>query len=571
MLSLWACSQDELSPTIKVPEEIDEGTCIDIPGVRIIDVKTYGFTADWDAVSDALCYEYSFNSGELETTDKTRLEFAGLEKDTEYILRLRALPRPESGRLPSAYVTVNVLTSEIQELDMPLLKIGNASTSISIISWGAVPGAVNYLWELGELSGSTTRTFITFEGLLEGREYTLKVKAVCNADDSEKKDSPWAEVAFKPVNDGSGELFFSNFAQTCDGISFDVYANAGQYWWYDVTPKTAYAGYESHQAYLDVLKASLAAKAEALTGEGKSLEEAYSLILKSGSAAIRAGACASLTYIVTVFGMDLSGNITTSAEPREIVTPSEISDDLPAYADEGDWFRQILGLGASTNYPPTTTLSFQRYGTDVQEISYKLYTTTNFTKKFGQELDSEAISKIKDDLISGGSVADSTALAKVNGAGYSAYYKNREPGTAYTLTALATNKTGKQILNINSVRTRTTTEDNCWIKFSLSSIAADSFTRRISLIDGLDAVSGKFYCAPLDEVNSRYPAERYEDAIRENGTELTAAQLEELCTRGYTQVVMSGLQSATYYFNGVILTNSCGDSTFKTATTTKTR
>lgn len=570
-LSLWACSQDELEPTIRVPEEIDAGSSIDVPGIRVIDVHTDGFTADWDAVSDALCYEYSFNGGEFETTEKTRLEFSGLEKDTEYILKLRALPRPESGRLASAYVTVNVLTSEIQELDMPLLAIGNASTSISIISWGAVPGAVNYLWELGELSGSTTKTFITFEGLLEGREYTLKVKAVCNSADTEKKDSPWAEIAFKPVNDGSGDLFFSNFATTCDGISFDVYANAGQYWWYEIVPKTAYSKYESHQAYLDAVKASITSKASALVAEGKTSEEAYSLVLKSGSAAVKAGACASLTYMLTVFGMDLSGNIITDAKPREITTPAEISDDLPHYIDEGDWFRQTLGLGSTTNYPPTTTLSFQRYGTDVSEINYKLYTTSNFTKKFGEELDSEAISKVKDDLISGGSSADSTALAKVNGDGYSAYYKNREPGTAYTLAALASNKSGQQILSISSVRTRTTTDENCWISFSLSSLAADSFTRKISLLSGLDAVSGKFYYAPLDEFNSRYSANEYEKAIRENGTDLTAAQIEELCTKGYTQISVTGLQSTTTYFNGVLLTNSCGDSTIKTATNTKTR
>lgn len=559
-----SCGSKNLGPTIPIPEGQGEGSAIDAPGVRIIDVKTDAFTANWKMVADALEYEYVFDDGKVSVTRDTTLTFEGLEADSEHVFRICAVPRKESGRLRSEEVVVHVLTSEVLPLDSPALALGTATTGTTVISWGVVPDAESYEWELGEQKGSTFKTFLVFQGLLEGNKYLLRVRAVAS-DSAVKASSDWAEIEFTPVRDGSEKMYFSNFNATCDAISFNVYANKGQYYLYDIIPLVKYNTYESQQEYIASLKAGIDAQAEVLIAAGKTTQEAYAEVLKSGSANVLHGAFASLTYMVTVFGMDLAGNISTEITSKQLVTPATLDSDGPAYEEKGDWFKQTLMLG-STDATSTTYVYFNRKGTGVTDVKYLLYTTAKFTKTFGETLDQDAINQIKSTVTSSGATASETALEKINSsAGYTAGYSGREPGTSYTVVALATNEYSETKLAVNSIRTRSTTEKNNWISYSLKSRSTTDFTIAVVLDGSLDAVAGGFYYAPLSEVTSQYTRAQYRELVLSKATPLTAQQLSELNTNGSTNITVTGLDSATQYFVGSYATDSVDDTTVLTS------
>ncbi|MCR5003287.1 MAG: hypothetical protein K5984_02865 [Bacteroidales bacterium] len=562
ILAFSSCGKEESDePTIKVPDEQAAGSQVDAPGVRIIDVKTNGFTANWKKVTDALNYEYSLDGGEVLTTTDTNIVFTGLETETEHVFEILANPRTESGRLQSNSVSVTVVTSEIAALDMPDVVLGTVSTNITVASWGVVPEAAGYEWTLGDETGTTEKTYITFAGLIADREYTLKVRSL-TSDETSRTNSEWTEVTFTPTNDGSEKMYFSNFTATSDGISFNVYANSGQYYWYDIIPMIEYGKYTSEEEYITAVKENITTKVNALISSGKDSETAYASVLKSGSANIVEGVYQSLSYSVALFQMDLAGNIVGDVTRVEIKTPSDLDTDGPEYASEGDWFEQTMMLGVNTSYPPTTYVAFRRTGTGVVAINYSLYTTSNFYKQFGTNLDEEALGKIKDAIISGSTASDSQ-LEKVNGTGYNAGYTNRTPGTSYTLAALATNTAGEQILAINSVTTRTTTAENNWITYALKSTTASSYIIRMNLADGIDIVSGKFFNGNYDDVYNTYSRAQYRDLFLTQGTDLTDAQIQELNANGYIDITVSGLDSGTGYIAGFAATNSTGDTTTK--------
>lgn len=565
LLLAVSCNSDKLGPTIPIPEDQGEGSAVDAPGVRIIDVKTDAFTANWKMVPDALEYEYVFDDGEVCVTKDTTLTFTGLAEDSEHVFRICTVPRVESGRLRSDEVVVHVLTSLMQPLDAPALSLGTVSTATTIISWGVTPEADSYQWELGERNGTTNKTFLVFQGLLENVEYTLKVKSI-PADGSPRAESGWAEISFVPVRDGSEKMYFSNFQAISDAISFNVYANKGQYYWYDLVSAVKYnASSSDPESYAASLKAGIDAKVDALVESGMSRQEAYASVLKSGSASVFSGAYASLSYVVTAFGLDLAGNIVTDITTRNLTTPATLDSDGPHYEDAGDWFTQSMMLG-STDATSTTYIYFNRKGTGVTSVQYLLYTTSKFEKRFGTVLDQVAVNEIKSTVRSDGSVASADALSKVNtSAGYTAGYSGREPGTSYTLIALATNEKGATKLVVNSIRTRSTTEKNNWISYSLRSSGTDTFTIRVIVDSCSDAVAGGFYCAPLADVTSQYSRAEYRQMVIAEATPFTDAQIAEIASSGYATVTISGLTSGVQYFAGSYVTNSAGDTTVLTS------
>lgn len=563
-LVLAGCSPQELGPTIPMPEEMDEGSPLETPGVRIIDVGTDSFTADWEPVPDALEYEYTFDGGEPQTISVTNIVFSGLSADTEHVLNLWAKPRKENGRLPSLPVSVTVITSEVTPLDKPNLTVGSPYSSICVISWGAVQGAVGYECTLGERKDTTTKTFTTYKGLIEGREYTLEVRSLCG-DNWQRTDSEPSLISFKPVNDGSDKMFFSSFSTASDALSFNVYANQAQYYWYDIVSKVKADKYASQQARVDELKASLDRSAEALVATGMNRADAYASVLKSGSANVRVPAYASMTYSMLWFAMDLEGNVSDISE-KELTTPADLDSDGPFYASPGDWFTQTVMLGA-TAATSADHIYFTRKGTDVVSINYMLYSTSTFIKTYGDTVTDDVVNRLKENLTNNGSTATEDALAKVNSAaGYSAGYANREAGTSYTVCALATNSAGQQILCINSIKTRLTTDENSWITYALQSKSASGFVLRVKIAEGIDAVSGKFLCAPNTEITTSYTRAQYPALVLEKGTPLTTEQLSDLCTKGYATITVSDLEAATSYYIGTAVTDSAGDTTVKSST-----
>lgn len=560
---LGGCKAEELGPTIPIPEGMGKATAIDAPSVKVIDVRTDGFTAQWDQVVDAVSYEYTFDEDEPVLTPDISVTFAGLAVNTEHILKIRALPRAESGRLESEYVSVNVVTCEVAPLDKPNLIVGSAFTSITVVSWEVVPDAAAYEYSFdGAAPDTTGKTFWTRKGLIKGREYTLKVRALAGDDNYRYTDSEPAEVTFTPTDDGGGEIFFSGFGASSDAVSFNAYANAGQYYWYDLSPAIVYLRSGSRELFVDSLKNAIRNRADELMKKGTSKADAYASVLKSGSANVTIGAYASLSYLVTAFGMDLEGNIITDTTFVPIATTADLYTDGPTYLDEGGWFTQTIMLG-STDSLATRYLSFKRIGTGVTDVKYLLYTTDKFKNVFDmdKELTQDVLNRVKDAVNENGSVATDEALAKINSTtGYNAGYSNRIPGTSYTLVALATNESGKQILAINSIRMRSAATPNKWLGYKLTSTTTTSVTLRLTLESGLDAVSGKLLLAPYTETTTNYTRADYQNLVLEKGTELTADQIAELCKKGYISVTTAVEQSDTDGYIAIFtLTNSTGD------------
>ena len=557
--ALSGCKQEELGPTIPIPEDKGRETRIDAPSVKIIDVKTDGFTAQWDQIADAMNYEYTFDQDDPALTTETSIRFSGLAVNTEHTLTIRATPRAESGRLPSDFVSVNVVTCEVGALDKPALIAGSTYTSITVISWDVVQNATAYEYSLdGAAPDTTTKTFWTKKGLFEGKQYTLKVRAL-SGDSDRFSDSEAAEITFTPTDDGSGEIFFSGFHATSDAVNFNVYANAGQYYWYDLTPAAVYYRAESKEAFVDSLKGIITAKAQALVDKGVSKPDAFARVLHSGSADVTLGAYASLSYLVTAFGMDLDGNIVGDVNFTPLTTPADLDTDGPTYIGPGGWFTQTIMLG-STDSLATRYLSFRRKGTGVVDVRYLLYTTDKFKSTFDMngDLTADVLNRVKEAAMENGAVATETALEKINSEnGYQAGYTNRVPGTSYTLAALATNDKGEQILAINSITMRSSTKPNKWLGYKLTATTTTSITLRLTLEAGMNAVSGKLYYGPYDETTAKYAKSDYPDLVMEKGTDLTDAQIQELCQKGYISTVTTVEQSDTDGYIAIFtLTNS---------------
>ena len=557
-----SCTEADKISHVDIPDEIGEGSALSVPAVRIIDVRTDGFTANWEQVSDALQYEYVFDEGDTLFTQETNLIFSGLEVNTEHNLTMRALPREESGRTASKYVHVNVVTSEILPLDSPALTAGSTFSSTTVISWEPIPGAAEYEWTLasgGETvqSGRTSFTFVTFKGLAEGREYRFEARAIPQ-DGAERSPSAASGLDFTPVSDGSETLLFSDLKAGSDAISFDVYANSGQYYWYDIIPLAQYREFADEQSYLQAVLNSLEAEVKVLTDGGTSSADAWAETLHSGSQNVVFPAYASLSYSITVFGMNLEGQITTEVTRQEMTTPSDLDSDGPSYKSEGDWFGQSVFLGTN----PTTSLGVKRSGTNVASLKYLLYSSAGFKNTFGSELTAEVIDQVRSYVAENGNEYDSDAIAEINSsAGKTGYYSNRTPGTGYTAIALASNTDGAKILCINSITMRSTTDENRWLTYAFSSIGSTAFTVKISIADGLDAVSGKFFIGDYDEVTASYSKAQYRDLVLSQGRDLTSDETNALRSGGSVSVSESGLVSGKSYIAGFAATNSTGDTT----------
>lgn len=563
--------QKQKEALILIPEDQGQGSHIDIPGIRIIDVKTDRFTANWKMVQDALEYEYIFNGGDTLYTRDTSLIFRDLKVDTEYILRMRALPRKESGRLASGYVSVNIVTSEVQPLDSPDVVAGSTYTSTSVMSWDIVPNAATYSWTLSYSDpgtseetiadrGETYQNYITLKGLIENRQYFFSVIAVPEDVQNYTPSSP-TKISFTPKSDGSAKLLFSNFATTSDAVSFNIFANAGQYYWYEIIPKTQYDKYGSDETYLSSITSELESKAQALIDAGTSKADAWAQILQSGSKNVVQPAFACLTYSIAIFGMDLDGKVTTAFTRKEMTTPSDLDSDGPAYKSAGDWFEQSMFLGND----PTTSIGVKRIGQSVAEVKYLLYSTSGFIKKYGSDLTQSALDMIIEYVEENGNESSEDVLAKINSAsGSTGYYSNRTPGTGYTIVSLAKNETGKQILQVSSITTRSSKEENRWLTYGFRSIGSNSFIVQLKLASGIDAVSGKFLVANYDEITSKYSKADYPALVLSQGRDMTAEEVSAISAQGKVDITQNDLTSGSSYFIGFAITNSAGDVTVTT-------
>lgn len=568
---LAACAPEELGPTIPVPDNGLEDRLLETPGVRIIDASTTSFKADWKKVPGALEYEYSFSAagkdGEAEksVTRDTVLVFSGLEPDCEYSLSLKALPRAESPRLPSRSVTVSIVTNRISKLEAPAPRKGSAFSSMCAFTWGDIAHAECYEWEIegSPRKGTSIRNFVTVPGLVAGKQYTLRVRALPAEGQADYLASDYGELPFTPESDGSSEVFFDNFTAPFDAICFDVMANAGQYYWYDVIPLSRFQKYASEQEYFDDVKAALDSKADALIAGGMLVTDAYASLLKSGAARIIEPAYSGMAYSVAYAVIDLYGNLVTPFSRKELTTAAEAPVTGPSYREGGDWFDISLDLGKGTapEYNPNCYFSVTRTGRDVVSVKTAMYVTSTFTRVYGEELTEESLNELRSLLNSKESSADDI-IARINNGGATGGYSGLTPGESYTIACLARNNAGEEKLCIESITLRNTAGSLNWVTLKIydsKNITSSSFKVIIRIDDGFEASSVRFYKGVYSEISASYTPAQYPELIASGASSLAASATTKLNDNRYVVISSStGLTPATKYLVGIEVTSTEG-------------
>ena len=157
VMGLSACSSDEDSSTSGGKAVIDQ------PQVLVSEVTTSGFTLRWDAVANAGAYVYTFNGGEATEISERQIAFHDLERQKEYVVAVKALPKFADEYAESPYTYVHVITDDLEQLPQPEITLGCAYASKTVISWTESPEAAAYEYTLGD-DGANHHPFGAGEG-----------------------------------------------------------------------------------------------------------------------------------------------------------------------------------------------------------------------------------------------------------------------------------------------------------------------------------------------------------------------------------------------------------------------
>ncbi len=167
---------------------------LDAPTAAVTERTPESLTVEWKAVDNAASYEYGYRSEDASdfsasvSTSRTGFEIEGLEAETAYIIRIRAIPEKDSEKyLPSDFGEIRAVTSESvpRALQTPSPGVtGITHKSITAV-WEAIPNAASYRWdyktaESEEFSepAQTVNPEITVEGLIPETRYIIRVTAL---------------------------------------------------------------------------------------------------------------------------------------------------------------------------------------------------------------------------------------------------------------------------------------------------------------------------------------------------------------------------------------------------------
>ena len=383
VMGLSACSSDEDSSTSGGKAVIDQ------PQVLVSEVTTSGFTLRWDAVANAGAYVYTFNGGEATEISERQIAFHDLERQKEYVVAVKALPKFADEYAESPYTYVHVITDDLEQLPQPEITLGCAYASKTVISWTESPEAAAYEYTLGDQTYTTTGRTITLSGLEKGRDYTFTVRAM-TSDATRFTNSAPAELAFTTSTEDIPTLLIAPTQVISDAVEFQIYATSEETYFYDVIAASTFAKYDPATIVESYRNQIL----EYAASQEVSIQLVLASMLKAGTQTLQVpGLVSELSYVIFAFGMDLKGNITSDLSYATFRTTADGYSDGPNYGGS-DWFSQNLYISnayASLGYNSTNSVWTTWNGVGVAAIRYRTLPTETFRQIFPDVNDTEAI------------------------------------------------------------------------------------------------------------------------------------------------------------------------------------
>ena len=494
------------------------------PEVSVRGLSSTGFMLVWDAVENAGSYTYEFNGGEPVSTGDRTVSFSGLDNHTEYVVALKAEPEEGSPYNASDYTYVHVFTDDVLPLETPRIVLGCAYASNTIISWSVVSGASGYEYTIDGRTEETGETQAIISGLEPGREYTFSVKAV-SEDIQNSTDSAPASITFTTETGDIPQYLIVPTSVVADAVSFDVYAKAGDLYYYDVVPGYLMSRYSSAEL-METYRSAILQYAEE---QGISLSLALGAVLSSGTGSFTVtGLVSEMTYAIIAFGMDTKGNLTSSLYTSEVKTTATGESDGPDFGGS-DWFSQrfyidnaISSLGGE-DWTSSTVTEWSGYG--VEDMRYRVLATADFNTLFSDPPDQDLLKTfLKDENYA--YVATPAHLATINTMGsITVVTSGLLPGTSYTLSSLAVSG-GEEVLCVNSVTTKTDPTAKTW--FAVSAVTdeqyGDPWSTAVAVMRGVEVTSVKYMMVETSALEGVLE-DSYQALLEEHGHEVDAENI----------------------------------------------
>lgn len=518
--------------------DIKENTIVQTlktPQAKVSEVTVSGFRVDWEKVYGAGCYTYSLDGAEDSKTEELYTQFSGLEAAKEYVVRLQAEPAEGSVLSASEPVYIHVRTSEVSRLPKPEITIGSAYASKTIVSWSVIPGAGSYEYSVGDISGSTTENRVSLSNLDKGKDYIFTVKAI--PADNGSTASEAAEARFTTSGEDVPSLLIVPENVLADAVVFDVYATPDETYYYDVVSSSTLMQYDEKT----IIERYRNAIIEYAKSKGISLRLAMASVLKLGTNTIGVSSLASeMSYDIIAFGMDYDGNVTTGLYTKRFTTTATGWSSGPDYGGS-DWFNQRFYITNSyiglTGYGWTNSVWTTWKGQDVQSVRYRLLPTSTFNSVFSDPYDKEAVKAFLRDPSYSYAVNEEYLGLLNTESGYNSLTP-ASAGVSYTMSALATSVTGEEELTVNSITTKTSSEEYTW--FSLAAIVneryGDTSTKLACVLKGAGIKSARLVIVKTAAL-AGIPASSYPALIADKGNELEASYIEYINGEGLALVI----------------------------------
>lgn len=433
------------------------------PEIKIAALGPTSFSIKWSRVEGAAQYEYFFEDAKV-TTDTTALSLTDLKEGTEYTLSVTALPREGSADTQSEPAYINVVTTLVQPLPAPVVTLGCAYASKTVINWSSVNGAGSYSYTLGGQKGTTKGTRLEFNNLKASESYTFTVKAL-SADATLSADSAESSLQFTTEGEDIPAIIISPSGTGADYATFDVFAMPDVTYYQDMIPTTSLIKFTEEE----IIKTYSEAIIKYAQSQSVSFPLAMASALKAGSQSFKIGGLVSeLSYNIIAFGMDVRGNVTTGLYTKPVKTARTGYSDGPNFGS-CPWLTQEVYMDkqyAATLGLNLTNSFFTRWrGDNVVSIRYRAFPTATFLKAF-PTLDEKLI---KDILSTPGYYTEvgEALLSLVNDKDGLMKVTQCEAATSYTVAALARNASGEEALLVNSIGTKSISDEKTWFITSL--------------------------------------------------------------------------------------------------------
>lgn len=554
LLGLCACSSDddvsEKGGTTPLPQ----------PQVMVSDLTTTGFSLRWEAVEGAGSYVYTFNGGDETTLTDCRVAFGELERQKEYVVAVKAVPRFRDENSESAYSYIHVLTDDLEQLPQPKLTLGCAYASKTLISWTEVPETTLYEYTVDGKTYTTSERMVTLSNLAKDRAYTFSLRAM-TSDATRFTNSEPAELPFTTSADDIPAILIAPTLIISDAVEAAVYAASDETYFYDVMPAATFIKYTPEQ----IMEAYQQYALDFAQKQGISIQLAMASLLKSGTKTIQVtGLTPELSYVAFAFGMDLKGQITRGLSYTQFKTTSDGYSAGPNYGGS-DWFRQnfyitnaYLGL---TGYGWTNSVWTNWHGEDVTKVRYRTLRTSLFMQQFPDVNDKKAIADFLNDDRYGYQLDESLLQMISTSDGYTSITA-ASAGTSYTLITLAVSSSGEETLCVNSVTTKTSATAATW--FTVSGLKNEQYGPTYSTIagamQGIEIAAARYAIFPQTAI-ADIPTSKYPQLIEEYGSDIKDEYIPYINGGGFAIIFDAehGIKPETTYVFMVTATNTVGD------------